>query len=769
MTKFQSEYFDSADDLVRAKDDAWQNTKDRRDRLKIIRAFTNMMNTMTEEEAEKLGRTEITNHGLTHRDMLQQETQFTSMVTVTNSLLEVVVDTDNPEKDVVTGMRISEAINRHAIHYKGKFANFWRKCSGELVMAGGCPVTQNEKYGWLPRLRPDMFFPKETSLDAEELTYAFDPKELTIDDLKKLSAAVKGEDAKFIDKQNIEALIEKIEEQIRDNVKDMGSSFAEEKQKSTRDRNRSERTISISSFWYYEVKYDEKKDTQYVSATLFIDGINGIELKYSPKDKETAGAARIIAYIDRAFENATDWIHLVCVDSEIGGVKNMDTLKGVAEMSYPSSLEMEELLNLIMEGDKIRARPKVRIADNADADAIAKWNIVQDLYAPAGVEEMPFKGDSRGLMTPFSMLSQTASSISGGAMSNGPEGGELRQQAVERQRNTAMLQTNRVSEAFNHLESILETLVWRILAGPVKPGTEGYREIMCIREKLDRYEIPYKELASRKHGSFQYIRVRARRSIGNGDRQQQLETSDWLMANIQNYAPGVRPRVIHKATVLRTQDPDEADALVALPKAIINAQKITAENEYDTIRRRASLGQILPIADDDVHQDHIPIHMLDMQAHIAAHSIRSWDMLDVIAFAGIVEHTGEHLKVLMENPVTNAEGVAFIQDYQNITQAAQAIIQEVEENSGQNRQQEGLTPKEQAEFQLKGEKLRQEGIKLGMKAQEMEDLRENRQSRENLSKRAQFTKEINDDRRLQLDKEKLEVQAAAKKKQNKSE
>ena len=44
---------------------------------------------MTEEEAKKMNRTEITNYGLVHRDMLQIESQFTSMATVTNSLMEV--------------------------------------------------------------------------------------------------------------------------------------------------------------------------------------------------------------------------------------------------------------------------------------------------------------------------------------------------------------------------------------------------------------------------------------------------------------------------------------------------------------------------------------------------------------------------------------------------------------------------------------------------------------------------------------------------------
>lgn len=750
--KFQSEYFETADDLVRAKDDAWMNVSDRRKRLEIIRKFTNMMNTMTDDEAEKMGRTEITNHGLTHRDMLQNETQFASMVTVTNSLLELVVDTDNAEQDLVTGMRISTAINRGAIHFKGKFANFWHKVSGEIVMAGGCPVTQNEKYGWLPKLRPDMFFPKGTGLDAEELTFAFDPVELTVDDLKKLSAAVKGEDSKYIDKQNVDTLLEKIKEQIKDNTKDSGSSFSEETQRSTRDQGRAERSVTISAYWYYELKYEEN-GTQYVSATLFIDGVSGVELK-----QDAGKAAKIVAYFDRAHENATDWLHLVHVDSEIGGVKNMDTLKGIAEMVYPSALEMEELLNLTMEGDKIRARPKIRIGDSADVDAVAKWNIVQDLYAPAGVEEMPFKNDARGLMTPFTMLAQNTAGMSGGSVSNSGERGELRQQALERQQNTAMLQTNRVSQAYNHLESILETVVWRILAGPVKPGTDGYHEIMWIRSELDKYNIDYKKLASRKHGRFEFIRIRARRSIGNGDRVQQLETSDWLMNNLQNYEPQVRPMVIHQATMLRTQDPDMADALTKIPKAIINAQKITAENEYDTIKRRAALGQILPVASDDIHHDHIPVHMLDMQAHIAQHSVRPWDKLDVLAFAGLTEHTGEHLKTLLANPVSNAEAKVFVQDYQNITQAAQAIVAEVEEAQGNEQMQ--LTPKEQADLQLKWAQLELEGRKLGIKIEDTQKLWQNRETRAALSQRQQFTREINEDRRLKLDNKRIETQAA---------
>ena len=759
--KFKSEYFDSADELVRAKDAAWLNVADRRKKLLTIRRFTNMMNTLSDEEAQEMGRTEITNHGLTHRDMLQNETGFTSMVTVTNSLLDLVVDTDNAEKDLDTSFRINEAINRGALHFKGKLANFWRKVAGEIIMAGGAPVTQNERYGWLPKLRPDMFFPKECPLDAEEVPYAFDPKELTITDLKKLRNAVKGKESKYINVDILDQLITAIEEQVKDGMRKSGSSFSQETSRSVHDSHRGTTVISIPAWWYYEVKM-KNDGSQYVSSTLFMDGVNGVEIKFKNKD-EAGSAANVLAYIDEAYEVASDWLHIVNVDSEIGGVKNMDTLKGVAEMAYSSALEMEELLNLMMEGDKIRARPKVRLLDDANPDEVLKWDIMSDAFAPKGVEEMPFKGSSQGLMTPFSLLNQNSAGLTNSSVSNGPQGGELRQQAIERQTNTAMLQTNRISEAYNHLDSILETVVWRILAGPTKPGTEGYHEIMWIRDRLEKYGIDYKALAQRKHGRFIYLRVRARRAVGNGDRIQQLETADWLMQNLQNYAPTVRPRIIHQATVLRTQDPDMADSLTKIPQAIINAQKLTAENEYDTITRRAALGQVLPVAEDDVHQDHIPVHLVDMQAHVAKNGQRPWDMLDVAIFAAATQHVSEHLKILMENPVTHAEGAAFVQDFQNIAQAAQKIVEDVQQRQDAQQNQQQLTPKEQAELHLKAEQLRQNGMKLGMMAQDLQAQAENRKSREAIRERSQYVKEINDNQRLELDKQRLAAQAEAKK------
>lgn len=753
MNNFQSEYAKTADDLVRLKSDAYRPVSDRRERLDVIRRFTNMMPTLTDEEAEELGVTEVTNHGLSYRAMVQNQTQYQSMVTVTNALVEVLVDTDNPEQDFVVGQRISEAINRGAIHHKGKFARFWDKVAGEFVIAGGCPVTWPEKYGWLPSPQLDMFFPPETGLDPEDVPYSFIVRQLTVDDIEKLLQTSDDEEGTYIDKASLKELLKK----IRSNIKEgsvSSTAYGEEVTRGTREDNHKE--VNIPAWEFYEMKYD-KKGEQYVSSTLFVDASHYVS-------KKAKGAnCYILAYYDKAFSYACDWLQLPYVDSEIGGVKNLDTIKGVAEMQYPSAIDMEELLNLIIEGEKLRARPMFKVADQANVDKLAKWDARKSLYAPEGVEEMVLRGNSNGLQGPLAILSQNASGIT----QTGTQGnsGNLRVEALANQQETAMLQTNKVSDAYNHLDSILEGVVFRLLTAEEKPGTEGYREIMWVRNYLKKYNIDFKKLAKRKYGRFEFLRVRAKRSVGNGDRQQQLETSQWLMDNIQAYAPAARPIVIHQATTLRTQDPDLADRLVKIPQAIINAQKITAENEADTIRRRASLGQILPIAEDDVHQDHIPIHMLDMQALLSRHALRPWDKLDLLEFAGLTEHTMEHITVLYENPETNGEAKGYLQDFQNIAQAAQKIVAEVQQREGAEENQ--LTPKEQADLQIKMAELNLKAQALGLKEAEIQGLWRERESKNMLNRRSQYVKEINEDERLKIDRERAAAEVQRKKQDGK--
>lgn len=755
MPSFKSQYFENADDLVEAKDIAWAPVSTRKKRLKVVRQFTNMLPTLSEEEREELNRSEIANFGFLYRSALQNETLFSSMTTQTNALLEIVVSTGNAEKDTDYGIKLSKAINENAIHYKGKVNTLWKKVAGEITIAGGCPVTQKEKYGWLPELQPDMFFPPETDLDAENTTYAFNPVDITMKGLKEIKASLKErEEGKSVYRKNVEELIEYLEKQITNQIND-SSSHGDEKSRGVRNPECRESVVTIAAWYYYEQKWD-KNGNSYVSSTLFTDGTSSIDLKDRGTKEERGSAARIIAYWDKAYESAHDWLQLINVDAEIGGIKNLDTLRGVAELIFPSGVEIEELFNLTLEGDKERAKPRWTITNGADTEEIRKWDHIRDSFAPEGVEPLDFGKGAQNLMTPMQVLLQNAAGIAGSGVSNSGRGGELRQQALERQQNNGVLLSSRASEGFNHLDTLLETMVWRLLVAPTKPGTAGYHDIKAVRSALERQGIPFKDLAKRENGRFLYLKVRAHRTPGGGDRSEQEAIADFMMAMLPQLAPANRPRIMRDAIAIRTQNPDLADAAVTLPRTIINAQKVTAENEFELIRRRAAIGQIISVGADDINQDHVPIHLLDMQCLIGQNAVEPWKKLDVLQFSGLVEHTAEHLQILLGNPVTNGEAKIFLRDFQMLAQQAQRIAAEVEEREGSETAQ--LTPKEQADLELKFMDYQLKAAALGIKAEDYKQLWENRNSRERISARSQYAKEVNEANRLELDAERVKIQ-----------
>jgi hypothetical protein len=748
--KFKSEYFENINELTTAKDDAWSGVEQRKERLNIIRKFSNGLATMTKEEAQAKGRTEIVNHLTTYTKLSGQTSMYESMATGQKNLVEIIVDTNNPEQDQEAGARLSEAVNRGAVCRKGKFAQFWRKCAGEITMAGGVPVTMNARYGWLPTLDLDMFFPKETDLDAENVTYCFVPEEMTHADLKELEKEVDGGSSSVTNVKNVKKLISILDQRIKD-TEGKANQFGAEVTRPVRDANSPGANLTIDCWSYYEVKFAED-GSRYVSKTLFTDTLDTTLEQDSGIDRtEPASEAYLISFQEKAHDEASEWLHMVCIDSEIGGLKNTDTLRGVAELVYPSSAEIEDLFNRVLEGDKIRATPKLKVTSAANADAVAQWDINSDSFVPEGLEEMQFQTSSQHLQTPIGQLMGNVSELTMSPRGGVADSGELRVDAVDRQESSAGVRANRLSEAYDIMDSILESVVYRLLLGETKPGADGYMETKWVRDFLKAQDVDYKALAKRENGQFTFLRVRARRSIGNGDRQHQIQTSDWLMANIQGFEPTSRPLIMREAAYLRTQDQDLAEQLVTVPKTLLNAQKVTAENEYDTITRRAALGQMISVQPGDVHQEHIPIHLNDMQAMLASHQFKPWTKLDVLAFGGLIDHVGEHLQILLGNPATNFEGQQFLQDFQALVNAARPIILEVEEREDSLQQQ--LTPKEEAELQLKAKAEERKWRELGLKESTEAALEENRTSRARLSARSQYTKEIAEDRRQSLNED----------------
>lgn len=764
---FHSEFFDNVDDLVMAKNDAVRHNSTRKARLDTVRKFSNGLAMMTPEEARKANRKEIVNHLTNYSKLLLQEAMFQSMVTGTNSLLEVIVSTGDKERDDITGQRLGKTINEGAIHHKGRFANFWREVSGHIVIGGGVPAVFPKGYGWCPSAEVDLVFPPGTGIASDQLLYCFKPKELTYAELKKMRKVVDDRTKSDIyEISTLDRLIKSIRYQIQNRVKD-GDTYDEDEKTGelrTSDGFHKQQTFTNIDAWaYYEVHTPDEGEP-YVSETIFTNSRSGLETGDEggviDDHQEGSETGWVICHVEKAFPDVFDWLYNIFIDAEIGGKKTTDSLRGVAELMFPSGVEMEDLLNRILEGDKQRALQRFQEGENANRDDILGWDIQNSQLVPKGIQEFNMSNTTAQLAMPWQLMGQIASTLTGAPQANTAQGGELRTQAIERQQAGANVQANRLSEAYNHLDSILETIVYRILAGKTQQGTEGYNEIMWVRKRLEEQGVDFKMLAEREHGRFKYLRVRAKRVIGNGDRQAQVETADWMVNNIQNVEPATRPIILRAAFALRTGDPDLAEFAFRVPETLLNSQRKNAEQEYFTIAHRAPAGMSISPQPEDIHHNHIETHLIDGQALIAKAEIEPWTMLDALTFAGLVQHIGEHIQILISNPATNFEGNQYTPAFQQLVAQASPLVKDLAQRGETESNQ--LTPKEQADLELAVANLELKATELGVKQQDLADLQRIRGERAALQRRSQAVREINDQKRFDLERQKLEKMEASK-------
>lgn len=764
-----SEYFEDISDLIEEKDTLLREYDKRRDRLRTVREFVNGVDIMgpdTDEEDEA-AEERLTNHMLGYRNNSLIFERYYSIYSTSRSVVKVDVDTGDPELDEILSERVTKRVN-DTLYRRGRFGNLWRAVSGELPISSMAPLVFEPDQGWLPKMAPNMMFPKGTAYVPDEITYALQPKEFSVAELTKMANAADNENGQIIKGKAIRRLIEHLKEQIaaskvqgrmeHNDVAEIGSSVTDDNAVVEETRK-----TRINAWWYYEVVHGtgDEAGQSWVNRTLFTEPYATAQAKSDNSNGNMDGSAsEILVHEEKAYDSPFAWIQFIVADSELGGTKTIDTAKGIAEISYNSDVDREELLNLLMEGAKDRAQPKYAVGTEGDIDEILGWNPHDSSVVPKGIEEFKTSGSGADLQFAMNLLGQASSANTSGEISNPGRGGETRNQTLERQRNTGMVVSTRLNDCYKQLELLFEQIVERLFSGENPPGGDGYMDIMVFRKKLqadlDEYGVDLVALGSKEDGEFRYLEIKAERVIGDGERANDFETAKWLMDNLSQFSPQVRPVILRKATLTVTRDPDLSEMLVPSSKNQINNQKIVAENEYDTIRRRAVIGEVLPTNVNDIHQDHLVVHAKDMQAHLASHAIQPWTRLDAIQFSGVAEHTMDHLSVLLGNKATLQEGKMFSEQLQEIVAQADGIMSELSEQDQQNDQ---LSAKEQAEISLKIEEMRLKAQKLGLEFEKHRELVQARKDRRETADRRQYASEVQNAARIQIEKEAREQQA----------
>lgn len=310
-----------------------------------------------------------------------------------------------------------------------------------------------------------------------------------------------------------------------------------------------------------------------------------------------------------------------------------------------------------------------------------------------------------------------------------------------------------MSAIYTCLDRLAAEIVRRFLLVKSSPGTEGYDDIAWVRSELDEASIPYVKLAKMKHGRFCYLKIRVARSVGSGDRESELAVAQLFVENIEKFPPEVRPLIMRKWTTLVSRDPDLAERLNTLPSLIINSQKLVAENEFDTMMRRAAIGQELNIGSDDIDEDHVPVHLLDLQAFLSESAFRQFTELDARKYAGAVDHITKHLQRMVSMPASAGAAKGFQQQLQQLVAAATPIMEQIAEAQGQ--QGVGMTPQEQMDIAFKTQDQILKGRKLGLEEAKFGANETQRRQREKRADRQQYANETQAMRQERLAKEKM--------------
>lgn len=698
----------------------------------LVRKFINGKPLLDKATADKLGRREMVNFLTHYHNLNRVVTSYKAMVHSTDDLVNVVVDTGNPVQDRLWGTELSEAVNRGLIYQGDSFARFWDDVCDESVIAGGVPAVHGKSSGYIPDLERRMIFPNNADLDVENLSYCFRPAELSIRDLKAYLDDTGDENSK----EAIQGLIEQIKEQIKTDGLSEGysSSFVQEKS-SVRDID-SLNGISkhtVDCYFFYEVKYRDGK-APYVSASLLARSADNTKLQ------ESIGSSKVIelAYIDKAFDSLKDWITFIVVDSEIGGDGKINSLRGIAEMMYPAALKKEQLFNLLLEGDEIRALPKFILPDGMLPDEVQQLDLTRDTFFP-NIQELRMNSSSNHLLTPMSLLDNVGGSFATGA--GGSSTGEKLPEAKQRIASQGVMEMARGDEMRKNLQGICEQIVYCALSKKIKPNAKGYQNVMWFRDFLDKRDVPYQKLAERKYGRFLYIEVKVRKTLGSTGLDEQQRISKYFLDSMALRPPQQRANMLYEMDLMTTGDPDRARQYSGMSQdtdRIIKAQRFIAGQEWNDIQNISAFGmeQDYEGSATDVHQDHLPQHIQDLEGAIAIGQFRKIDQAHIAAIQILVKHINNaHLVTLSQDPQFSAEADSY---RPRINQAINALAQLIEQQELEEGQQSQDLDPEIVKMQQKERELNLKEAALTHKVNvEDPELFINRQSRENRANRAQ--------------------------------
>lgn len=717
--KLRSDKFEDMMAVIAKKNSYTSFWNKKRDSNAVVRSFINGLSVAAENGEDD---SELTNYLTSYRSMSARTGALVETYTNTKTFCDITVRSGDLEGDALASAIITDAFNEEILYgslSKRVFYNFISWLAGELQVSGGIPLVFTDNHAWLPSIENFLIDPK-CDLACEQFSVCFQPKFLSVDDIREM---YNSPGRKTLNKTTLKAILDEAENSDDGEIQTGSAAGTDHVKEGSLDAGKvgfgetdeckpsyldSEGKLAV--WWMFE-----RRNNGRISGTLFCEN-------------STQEATPILAYIDKFASSVEELFIYFTINTEIGGDQNVGSVRGIAEVIFPSANMMEIVLNSYVDGDLDRAKPKYRIRDgkeNVNESAILHWAANRSWLVPNEVEEVRNVSSSAGLSAPYQLLGANMASIS----STGGDGttGRLRVEAVESNRQNRASLAQMVQQWGINMESLVSMILQRCITFDVNTKAPGANAVKCFRRRLEEANINPAIIGKRKDGAFKYLRIDVNHPTDDD------ETVQWLSNNLQNLPPQTRNTALSMIMTKVSKDPRLATKLIGDTITISNSQKAIAQNESQTIFIRAFSGEVLQPNPSDIHEDHVPEHFRDLSALLMMNEVEAWKQADVVKFQALVLHVGEHLKIMFANPVTQGLAKQFITELDQFSGAAQKLQGAIQQ---QQQQQSNLTELERHRIQVDAAKLEIEqgelalkGMKFGLDVQKEENLKENRTRR----------------------------------------
>ena len=449
------------------------------------------------------------------------------------------------------------------------------------------------------------------------------------------------------------------------------------------------------------------------------------------------------------------------LDSNIGvDSPSWGTIKGLGHTNYQADRWTNLLLSSIMNNAIDQSTPLLEVQDHADVKMLEKF--VKDGYRansiiPAGANYVDKSKQGVNVGEALNMLGYLQSQANANASSTvgQSEGatGELRVQALGRQQQDARTASNRGELMSRRIRALCIETSFRILdelRSPMFTGREG-AAIDDLRRDLKDAGVKMSWITP-KNIEADYSRL-----VGDGDPNARRQISQELIQNIGLIPAEKRSDVLQEWFAGVTGDWQKATDLYASEESPSPDQQALAMSKASDMMM---IGQPFPVTKSDVPETQLPVFLKIGQSIVdqAVQAGQFSSEKDVVGLTAIAQHAMLLVQVLEQR---NQRDLAknFANEIQRLATEAQEPINNMRQ--AQAAQQDPKLQLEQAKIQLAEQREQREVATFEHKVQKDGAQLEGKQRQQGFNEILGGRRLLNEEARLELEKQKTFMKAEA--------